>query len=132
MLRRISNATEKPSSCFVVSLKAIDANGCEIEATKVIEVKKIFGVSLPSAFSPNNDGVNDTYRIGYNNIDDFQIQIFNRWGQKVYESQSPDFEWNGRDQDQQAVQEGVYVYMVQYTDLDGNSYDESRTITLIR
>ncbi|MEO0471713.1 MAG: PKD domain-containing protein, partial [Bacteroidota bacterium] len=117
---------------FVVSLKAVDANGCEIEATRVIEVKKIFGVSLPSAFSPNDDGVNDTYRIGYNNIDDFQIQIFNRWGQKVYESQSPDFEWNGRDKDQQAVQEGVYVFMVQYTDLDGNSYDESRTITLIR
>ncbi|MDP5168973.1 MAG: PKD domain-containing protein [Bacteroidia bacterium] len=109
-----------------------DINGCEMTATKVIEVKKIVGVSLPSAFTPNGDGFNDTYKIGYNKLTTFQIQIFNRWGQLVFESNNPDFEWDGSSLDGGKAQEGVFVYVVKATDFDGLEINESRTITLLR
>ncbi len=117
---------------YEVRVTTTDVNGCEMTDTKVIEVKKLVGVTLPSAFSPNDDGFNDTYRIGYTQIATFNIQVFNRWGQMVFESDSPDFEWNGIDMDGSPVQEGVYVYVVKATDLDGQEITESRTITLLR
>lgn len=117
---------------YEVMVKTEDVNGCELTATKVIEVRKLVGVSMPSAFSPNQDGFNDTYSIGHTNLATFNIQIFNRWGQKVFESDDPGFEWDGMDLDGSPAQEGVYVFMVNATDFDGQDISESRTITLLR
>lgn len=117
---------------YEVQVKTEDINGCEMTATKLIEVKKIVGVNMPSAFSPNEDGFNDTYYIGYNNLTTFNIKVFNRWGQMVFESDNPDFEWNGTDLSGVPVNEGVYVFVVQATDFDGQDITESRTVTLLR
>lgn len=117
---------------YEVSVNTIDENGCENEASSVLEVKLVTGVILPTAFTPNGDGFNDEYRIGYNNIDNFSIQVFNRWGQMVFESQNPDFEWNGYTGDGQPVQEGVYVFVVKAFDYHGNEINESRTVTVLR
>lgn len=117
---------------YEVQVKTEDINGCEMTATKLIEVKKIVGVNMPSAFSPNEDGFNDTYYIGHNNLTTFNIKVFNRWGQMVFESDSPDFEWNGTDLSGVPVNEGVYVFVVQATDFDGQDITESRTVTLLR
>ena len=117
---------------FEVKLHTLDDNGCEATATKVIEVKRLVNISLPSAFSPNGDGFNDTYKIGHYNLSNFNIQIFNRWGQLVYESDNPDFEWDGRSLKGGRVQEGVYVYVLRALDFEGKKIDESRTITVFK
>lgn len=117
---------------YEVIVTTTDINGCEETASKLLEVRKITNVHLPNAFSPNQDGVNDTYRIGHYNISQFNIQIFNRWGQLVFQSENPDFEWNGTSLKGDAVQEGVYVYVLKAKDFDGNSINESRTVTVIR
>ncbi|MDP5170419.1 MAG: gliding motility-associated C-terminal domain-containing protein, partial [Bacteroidia bacterium] len=117
---------------YEVVVKTEDINGCELTATKLIEVRKIVGVNMPSAFSPNEDGFNDTYYIGYNNLTTFNIKVFNRWGQMVFESDDPGFRWNGNDLSGVPVQEGVYVFVVQATDFDGQDITESRTVTLLR
>ena len=117
---------------YEVTVSMVDINGCELTLTKVIEVKKLVNISTPSAFSPNGDGINDLFRIGHFNLSQFNIQVFNRWGQLVYEADSPDFEWNGRTINGNMVTEGVYVYKLRATDFDGNSIEESRTITVIK
>ncbi|MEL7529965.1 MAG: PKD domain-containing protein [Bacteroidota bacterium] len=119
---------------YEVRLQVTDINGCEMETIIPIEVKQIIEVYLPSAFTPNQDGRNDTYKIGaYNiNFEAFNIQIFGRWGQKIYESSDPNFAWDGKDLQGANVPEGVYVYHVRYQDNDGNDYFDSRTITLLR
>ena len=56
--------------------------------------------SIPNVFTPNNDGWNDYYRMageGYSCTDSLTIQIFNRWGKLVFESNDPYFEWDGKD-----------------------------------
>lgn len=119
---------------YEVRLQVVDINGCEMETIIPIEVKQIIEVYLPSAFTPNEDGRNDTYQIGaYNiNFEAFNIQIFGRWGQKLYESSDPNFAWDGRDLKGASLPEGVYVYHVRYQDNNGNDYFDSRTITLLR
>ncbi len=119
---------------YEIVLKTVDINGCEMTAVSKIEVKKIVEVHLPTAFSPNQDGINDRYQIGaYNiNFERFNFQVFGRWGQKIFETSDPAFAWDGRDTQGIEVPEGVYVFVVRYQDLDGNDFTDSRTITVIR
>lgn len=117
---------------YEIQLKTIDINGCVRELSSAVEVKLITGVSLPTAFSPNGDGINDIFQIGNYNVRDFQIKIFNRWGQKIYESDNPDFEWDGYNLDGRLVREGVYMYVVKATDLNGNEINESKSLTVIK
>lgn len=117
---------------YEVRLKAVDINGCEVELSKLVEVKKITGVSIPSAFSPNGDGINDEFSVGNYNLSSFNIQIFNRWGQLVFESSDPNFSWDGSSLNGGSVPEGVYVYVMKALDFENKEIEESRTVTVIR
>ncbi|MEL6252394.1 MAG: PKD domain-containing protein [Bacteroidota bacterium] len=117
---------------FLVTLKTVDVNGCELTVTKVIEVIKVVNISMPSAFSPNGDGFNDFYKIGHYKLSQFNFQVFNRWGQMVFETNNPDFEWDGRTLDGKMAQEGVYVYVMRALDFEGVKIDQSRTITITK
>lgn len=88
---------------------------------------------LPTAFSPNNDGVNDTFgAFGNDDIATWSMTIYNRWGQKVFESNNMTERWDGNYQDM-PQEIGVYVYSVTYT-LNGSNetYHLHHNITLIR
>lgn len=117
---------------YEVTLTTTDANGCQYFLTTEIEVKKVDGIYSPSAFSPNGDGRNDLFRVGAYNVQNFEIKVFNRWGQKVYESQNPDFAWDGTDPSGNPIKEGVYVYTVVGFDINGNQISDTRTLTVIR
>jgi gliding motility-associated-like protein len=96
-------------------------------------------VYLPTAFTPNFDGVNDLFRIltvgkdkdkaGTHKIQAFRVQ--NRWGQTVFETADERRGWdgmfNGKPQDM-----GTYYYLVRYKCQDGNDYEEKGELTLIR
>ncbi|MEM7659433.1 MAG: PKD domain-containing protein, partial [Bacteroidota bacterium] len=117
---------------YEVKLETVDNNGCEQSLSTVIEVKLITGINLPTAFSPNGDGINDEYTIGHYNIRSFQLKIFNRWGQKIYETNNPDFRWNGAQEQGGEVREGVYVCVVEGIDLNGNEIHESTSLTVVK
>ncbi|GAB5553392.1 MAG: hypothetical protein Sapg2KO_29830 [Saprospiraceae bacterium] len=73
----------------------------------------------PNAFSPNLDGQNDVFQIFFNSdacdlIGDFELQVFDRWGGKVFETTEHNFKWDGRKQGQ-LVQPGVYAWRMTYT-----------------
>jgi gliding motility-associated-like protein len=70
-------------------------------------------LNIPNVFSPNGDGKNDAFSI-HNNmnvecVDDFSIVIYNRWGEKVYNSSNFEFEWTG-----QGLPYGVYFYVIRF------------------
>lgn len=72
-------------------------------------------ILAPTAFSPNNDGLNDLFEPSINClIDDFTIQIFNRWGQLVFTSYHKDSHWNGEVNGAPA-ELGVYFYLIEAT-----------------
>ena len=90
---------------------------------------------IPTGFTPNGDNVNDLYRIGYQcNFVDYSIEIYNRWGQRVFSSDNPDDFWDGYHAGK-ASSEGVYTWVVRYSYLDRGDIvpnTEAGTVTLIR
>jgi len=98
--------------CVIVT----DNNGCKDTACITIHVKEIpcpqeNNLALPNAFSPNNDNVNDEYCLqGWVPcVENFEIKIYNRWGEKVYESKDPNFCWDGKYKEK-TMDSQVFVY----------------------
>ena len=96
------------------------ANECEeISFDFLFEADNCCFFYAPNAFSPNQDGTNEVFQIFFNRegcgiISDFQLQIFDRWGGKVYQTSEPNFRWDGREQTQ-LLNPGVYVWRMSYT-----------------
>ncbi len=87
---------------------------------------------IPNVFTPNSDGLNDVFKAGaIRNIASLNIMIFNRWGENIFQSNNLNFAWNGQYQSQQCS-EGVYFWVIQYVDSNGNKHDLSGTVTLFR
>lgn len=84
---------------------------------------------IPNAFTPNGDGINDQFGIKGEGIKDYRILVYNRWGEVIFESDTPDKLWDGTYKGQ-AVQQDTYVYQV-FTRSTGQ---RSRTgsVTLVR
>jgi gliding motility-associated-like protein len=82
---------------------------------------------IPSAFTPNGDGKNDSFGAEGIGITRFKISIYNRWGELVFESEEVDKRWDAK-----GVPEGVYVYVVSAVSLDNKPFKRSGTITVFR
>lgn len=94
-------------------------------------------IYIPTAFSPNQDDVNEDFRPFFNptyQIMDYELSIFNRWGGLLFQTSNPEEAWDGTFNGQQ-VQEGVYVYMIKVKFADGaGEQDEVVTgdVTVVR
>lgn len=88
---------------------------------------------VPNAFSPNGDGRNDRLKVFLNcpGISEYQFAIYNRFGQRVFFSHTPNLEWDGRIH-QQDADIGTYFYYLQYKDADGNSIKKKGDVILLR
>jgi len=87
---------------------------------------------VPNVFTPNGDGINDTF-IAKTTFDyeEFFIEIYNRWGRIVYESNNPFFEWDGGTKNGDFCPAGVYFFIAKHKHFE-NSDEQKGTITLIR
>jgi gliding motility-associated-like protein len=70
-------------------------------------------IYIASAFTPNNDGLNDAFEI-VNLPAQNELKIFNRWGAMVYEATPYQNDWQGTDPSGKALSGGVYVYILRY------------------
>ena len=87
---------------------------------------------IPNAFSPNNDGVNDEFGIAFSNenISDFHIVVYNRWGNEVFRSSDINEKWNGTYKNEEC-EIGLYVYFVSFN-IDGIKEQYKGNVTMIR
>lgn len=94
---------------------------------------------IPSAFSPNGDGLNDVFIpvcVGiYNETESDELQyeftIYNRWGQRMFNTTSQDVGWDGSYNGMTAP-EGVYTYVIRATAVSGEKFNRQGTVTLMR
>lgn len=71
-------------------------------------------IDIPDAFTPNGDGINDTWIIGYRDMYPYiVIYVFNRWGQKFYEGRKGDAPWDGKYKGK-LVPTGTYLYVIDF------------------
>lgn len=83
-------------------------------------------LEVPSAFTPNGDGVNDEFRVSFKSLSKFNCQVFNRWGTKVYEWSDPTTGWDGTVNGSKASV-GPYYYIIEATGTDRNSDGSYKT-----
>ena len=88
-------------------------------------------IFIPTAFSPNEDGQNDILYVRGGTITEMTLMIFNQWGEIVFESFSLSTGWDGKMQNQN-VQNGTYVYVLDYVDGEGVRRKLSGHVTVIR
>lgn len=89
-------------------------------------------LSVPNVFTPNGDGEYDQFQVHSSGIERFTIAIYNRGGRLVFQSNSSDFLWDGRDMDGQPIPDGTYYYMITATGIDGKLYAPKGSLTVLR
>ncbi|MCK4570000.1 MAG: gliding motility-associated C-terminal domain-containing protein, partial [Bacteroidales bacterium] len=92
-------------------------------------------IAAPNAFTPNADGLNDVFMIKAENISNFKMYIYDRWGTQIYESSVLEEGWNGDFKGSQAPT-GAYVWLVIYDigmgDVERETKRISGTLVLLR
>jgi gliding motility-associated-like protein len=89
---------------------------------------------VPTAFTPNGDGKNDYFGAVLNDqcpVKKYRLQVYNRWGQLVFESTDPGVKWNGYHK-MHLADVGAYMYQVELTDIYDRRTYQKGDITLIR
>jgi gliding motility-associated-like protein len=139
-----TSALEKPDpfyfpannieSNYTIKLVATNnAIGCSDSMSKKLKVLDNCFIAVPTAFTPNGDGLNDfLYPNNALKADNLQFKVFNRWGQLVFSSRNWLDKWNGKIKgiEQNA---GVFVWFLEYTHRDtGKKVFQKGTTTLIR
>jgi gliding motility-associated-like protein len=118
---------------YVVILNVENDNGCKDSITKTISIKDISTFFMPNAFSPNGDLINETYGPAFYNLEfeGFKYIIYNRWDGLIFETTNPEQRWDGKMKGNE-VQEGVYVWRIDYTEKEGKIITRYGTVTLIK
>lgn len=127
-----NDVTVQPGQTTLYTVVGIDINGCEAQDTVTVNVIEDHTIFAPNAFTPNGDGNNDYFELFGNKagIKKFNIMIFDRWGEKVFESDETDFKWDGVYKGE-LLQPSVCVYVMKAVFLDGHNekiYKGSLTI----
>lgn len=111
----------------------IDNFGCI--GSESVQINKDCYINIPNAFSPNGDGENDYFLprdLLSKGAVAFEMEIFNRWGQKVFETQEVNGRgWDGKYNDMEQPM-GVYVYKISITYKNGRTEDYTGNVTLLR
>lgn len=85
---------------------------------------------IPNAFSPNDDGVNDIWKVGYRSLISFKCWIMDRYGNQIYYFEDPNQGWDGRFNGKK-VKGGVYFYVIEAKGADGKKYKKGGDINIV-
>jgi gliding motility-associated-like protein len=111
----------------------IDANGCK-DTTEIsyTEIEKCCQFAYPNAFTPNNDGKNDRFRpVMRGNMEEYDLSIYNRFGERVYHSKDPRSGWDGS-YNGQLCDVGMYYFFVKAKCYTGQKEEHSDAFDLLR
>lgn len=99
------------AGCYAVS--AIDSVGNESVLSNLVCVDNCPNYELPNAFTPNGDGANDLYTPfpGWRFVASVDMQIFNRWGNLVFQTTDPNVNWRGTNEAGEELSEGTYFFV---------------------
>jgi len=127
------NTTFKPLESTTYTLTYTDLNKCFILTKDInIEIRKEYSIDVPTAFTPNGDGINDIiYVRGWGVEQLISFKIFNRFGEMVFETQDYNQGWNGKYKDKVQNTE-TYTYIAVLQSYNGEQLTKRGTIKLIK
>ncbi len=117
---------------FTANLVVTNLFGCTDTAYVNIHIKDDFSFFIPSAFSPDADGVNDYFTPTGINVTDYIMVIYDRFGNEIFQTTDLSIPWDGTVGSGEKAPENVYVYWIESTDRDGNKHQYTGRVTLLR
>ncbi len=120
------------SGDFTIRLQVESPGPCYAEATLTFASEACSGLLIPNVFTPNGDGINDLWNIQALGFSRYTLIVYDRWGREVFNNGGDMTKlWNGTINGQPAP-EGVYAYIFEGTDLNGQKVTRAGTVTLLR
>jgi gliding motility-associated-like protein len=112
-----NNTYEDPGN-YYVTLIATNQLGCKDTVVKPISVDEEYWIYVPNTFTPDGNRFNNYFSASTINIKKLEVQVFNRWGQLIFESKDVNFEWDGTYKNE-LIQDGTYVWKMEYVTNSG-------------
>ncbi|MGQ0828904.1 MAG: PKD domain-containing protein [Bacteroidota bacterium] len=117
---------------YLVKLVTITQNGCRDSISIPVEIKPEFTLYIPNAFTPDGNGTNDNFTAKGQEIIEFHMMIFNRWGELIYQTGDMSKGWDGTIKDgNELVQTGVYVYKIEVRDFTQKYHSYTGHVSLL-
>jgi len=126
-----SNPISTPEETTTYTVIVVDSNGCTASDDITVIVDFEYVIWVPNIFSPNGDGNNDLVYVRGKGIHSLQFFIYDRWGEKVFETADINIGWDGTFRGQK-MNNAVFVFYLEATFLDGSEVSKKGDITLIR
>ncbi|MFM9943635.1 MAG: gliding motility-associated C-terminal domain-containing protein, partial [Bacteroidia bacterium] len=118
---------------FTVSLTGTDIFGCASTVYKTVVVRPDLLIFIPNAFTPNNkdEEKNNVFSVSLENYNSYTLEIYDRWGHKLFYSEDPKETWDGKSGNI-ACTPDVYFYSIKIMSITNHLYLYRGTITLIK
>lgn len=118
---------------YLITLTVTNANGCVGSTTGELTILGEFGIYVPNAFTPDGNGDNDIFGPKGFGISEsgYLFRIFDRWGGVIFSSNDMNRGWNGTYKGK-LVPTGVYVWRVDFTDVNGKKHDQTGKVSILR
>jgi len=121
-----------PDESTVYCVEVTDVNGCVDSTCMLVTIEIVCGeVFVPSAFSPNGDGENELECVYSDCMESFTFTIYNRWGEKVFDTSSMNICWDGTWKGKE-LNSAVFVYVLEGYLINGERVSQKGNISLIR
>lgn len=119
---------------YTITLTATNVAGCTDSIKTRVSVTVPYFFYIPSAFTPDGDGVNETFAPKGEGVDPdhYSMQIFDRSGMLIFSTHNPYDYWDGRNKYGQMCPEGVYIYLIHLINFNGDDKEYTGSVTLVR
>jgi gliding motility-associated-like protein len=89
-------------------------------------------ILIPNVFTPNGDGINDEFYIANNGMKEYHIEIYNRWGTKIFEADASEIRWDGRTTTGVQLSDGTYYYILKAITWSDKDFSQTGYVTLLK
>ena len=110
----------------------VATNECGSYTDSIRITTSICNIIMPTAFTPNADGLNDVFKVKYPfPVKEFHLMVYNEWGNKVFETNNINEGWDGSYKGEPSIQ-GTYVWVISFADINNKSTQLKGIVTLLR
>jgi gliding motility-associated-like protein len=129
---KIATHTYTDTGIFCTELEVFDKHGCGDSTNICVEVSALYTFYIPSAFTPANiNGLNEIFRAYGTYVNQYDMYIFDRWGQMLFHSNNMNIGWNGT-VNNVICQEDTYVYQFNIVDSYGKRHSYIGRVSLLK
>lgn len=118
---------------YTITQIAYNSLGCSDTTSLTLLVNPVSNYFIPNSFTPDNDGINDTWKISMTYIREYEVRIFDRWGEQLFHSDDLYNYWNGQVNNSGGKVKGdVYVYTIKVIDYLGKERSFRGNVNVVR